>query len=77
MENQLLKSDFLKIEEKRKFYECQYNELKQANNDLALAYKLVKPYSQAEAKYYFEMFEWMNSRYEFVIDYSFQYSNPF
>jgi hypothetical protein len=51
-------------------YKEQTDEMLETTSKLLLAYDLVKDYSQADANYYRDMYNWLNSRYDYVLGYA-------
>ncbi len=50
-------------------YKEQTDDMMETTHEMLLAYDLVKDYSRADAAYYMDMYEWLNSRYDYVLGY--------
>jgi hypothetical protein len=51
-------------------YKEQTDEILETTHDLLLAYNVASEYSQADAAYYLDMYCWLNSRYDYVMEYA-------
>jgi hypothetical protein len=66
-------SNYNRRQAKIDLYSDQTDELLATSQQLRLAHDLVSDYSQVDAAYYLQMYIWLNTRYDYIIDYSFSF----